>query len=79
MEFYLRGKLSRQAVLFLEENELAEDTKEKLIEKCLFIRGKIEIVWRGGEHFVMVYCERKNDILEYTKKKFELILCQRIY
>ncbi len=78
-ELYIdRGKLSRQVVLFLEENELLEDMKEKLIEK-VFIRRKIEIVWMVVEHFIMAYCERKNDILEYTKKKYALILCRRIY
>ncbi len=44
---------AEQAVLFLEETELTEDMKEKLIEKVLVYPGnKIEIVWRFGEHLI---------------------------
>ncbi len=42
---------AEQAVLFLEEKELTEDMKEKLIEKVLVYPGnRIEIVWRFKEH-----------------------------
>ncbi|MBD5526537.1 MAG: hypothetical protein HDR04_19495 [Lachnospiraceae bacterium] len=40
-------KKVEQAVIFLEENELTEDMKEKLIEKVVVYPGnRIEIVWR---------------------------------
>lgn len=40
-----------QAVAFLEEDELTEDMKEKLIEKVIVYPGnRIEIVWRFKEH-----------------------------
>ena len=36
-----------QALVFLEEEELTEDMKEKLIEKVIVYPGKrIEIVWK---------------------------------
>ena len=42
---------AEQAVAFLEEEELTEDMKEKLIEKVVVYPGnRIEIVWRFGEH-----------------------------
>ena len=42
---------AEQAVAFLEEDELTEDMKEKLIEKVVvYPRNRIEIVWRFGEH-----------------------------
>ena len=40
-----------QAMAFLEEDELTEDMKEKLIEKVVVYPGnRIEIVWKFGEH-----------------------------
>lgn len=42
-----------QAVVFLEESELTEDMKEKLIEKVVVYQGnRIEIVWRFEEHSI---------------------------
>ncbi len=42
---------AEQVMLFLEEDELTEDMKEKLIEKVVVYPGnRIEIVWRFGEH-----------------------------
>ena len=36
---------------FLEEDELTEDMKEKLIEKVIVYPGnRIEIVWKFGEY-----------------------------
>ena len=44
-------KKTEWATLFLEENELTEDMKEKLIEKVIVYSGnRIEIVWKFGEH-----------------------------
>ena len=44
-------KKVEQAVIFLEESELTEDMKEKLIEKVIVYPGdRIEIVWKFGEH-----------------------------
>lgn len=40
-----------QAMAFLEEEELTEDMKEKLIERVLvYPESRIEIVWKFGEH-----------------------------
>lgn len=40
-----------QAMAFLEEEELTEDMKEKLIEKVIVYPGdRIEIVWKYGGH-----------------------------
>ena len=40
-----------QAVAFLEEDELTEDMKEKLIEKVVVYPGnRIEIVWKFKEY-----------------------------
>lgn len=42
---------AEQALMFLEEDELTEDMKEKLIEKVVVYPGnRIEIVWRFEEH-----------------------------
>ncbi len=42
---------AEQAVAFLEEDELTEDMKEKLIEKVVVYPGnRIEILWRFREH-----------------------------
>lgn len=42
---------AKQALMFLEEDELTEDMKEKLIEKVVIYPGnRIEIVWRFKEH-----------------------------
>ncbi len=44
-------KKADQAMLFLEEDELTEDMKEKLIEKVVVYPGnRIEIVWRFKEY-----------------------------
>lgn len=44
------GKNVAEALIFLEENELTEDMKDKLIEKVLvFEEGNIEIVWNYGD------------------------------
>ncbi len=39
-----------QSVAFLEEDELTEDMKEKLIEKVVVYPVRIEIVWKFGEN-----------------------------
>ena len=40
-----------QAMAFLEEEELTEDMKEKLIEKVfVYPESKIEIVWKFERH-----------------------------
>lgn len=40
-----------EALMFLEEDELTEDMKEKLIEKVLvYEKGKIEVVWKFGDN-----------------------------
>ena len=40
-----------QAMVFLEEDELTEDMKEKLIKRVIVYPGnKIEIVWGFKEH-----------------------------
>ncbi|HBA48737.1 MAG TPA: hypothetical protein DCZ91_13255 [Lachnospiraceae bacterium] len=40
-----------QAMAFLEESELTEDMKEKLIEKVIvYPESRIEVVWKFGEH-----------------------------
>lgn len=45
-----RRKADR-AMAFLEESELTEDMKEKLIEKVVvYPESRIEIVWKFGEH-----------------------------
>lgn len=42
---------AEQVMLFLEEDELTEDMKEKLIEKVVVYPGnRIEIVWGFKEH-----------------------------
>ena len=42
---------AEQALMFLEEDELTEDMKEKLIEKVVVYPGnRIEIVWGFKEH-----------------------------
>ena len=49
-------KKAEQAVIFLEENELIEDMKEKLIEKVIvYPRNRIEIVWRFKGHLKKIY------------------------
>lgn len=41
------GRNTAEALAFLEENELTEDMKDKLIEKVLvYAEGRIEIVWK---------------------------------
>lgn len=41
------GRKECQAVAFLEDEELTEDMKEKLIEKVIVYSGdRIEIVWK---------------------------------
>lgn len=46
-------KKAEQAVMFLEEGELTEDMKEKLIEKVVvYPENRIEIVWKFGEHLI---------------------------
>ena len=41
-----------QAMAFLEEEELTEDMKDKLIEKVVVYQGnRIEIVWKFERHF----------------------------
>lgn len=50
------GKKVDYAMAFLDEEELTEDMKEKLIEKVMVYPGeKIEIVWRfeGGENILI--------------------------
>lgn len=38
-----------EALAFLEENELTEDMKDKLIEKVMvYAEGRIEVVWKFG-------------------------------
>ena len=45
------GKNVAEALVFLEENELTEDMKDKLIEKVLvFEEGRIEVVWKFGNN-----------------------------
>lgn len=40
-----------EALMFLEEDELTEDMKEKLIEKVLvYEKGRIEVVWKFGDN-----------------------------
>ena len=40
---------------FLEEDELIEDMKDKLIEKVLvYAEGKIEVVWKFGNNVGML-------------------------
>ena len=42
---------AEQALMFLEEDELTEDMKEKLIEQVVVYPGnRIEIVWKFKEH-----------------------------
>lgn len=42
---------AEQALMFLEEDELTEDMKEKLIEKVVvYLGNRIEIVWGFKEH-----------------------------
>lgn len=42
---------TEQAMAFLEEEELTEDMKEKLIEKVIVYMGnRIEIVWKFEGH-----------------------------
>ena len=38
-----------QAVTFLEEKELTEDMKEKLIENIVYSGDRIEVVWKFEE------------------------------
>lgn len=46
------GRKADQAMAFLEEEELTEDMKEKLIKKVLvYSENRIEIVWKFGEGF----------------------------
>lgn len=40
-----------EALMFLEEDELTEDMKEKLIEKVLvYEKGRIDVVWKFGDN-----------------------------
>ena len=44
-----------QALAFLDEEELTEDMKEKLIEKVLVYPGnRIEIVWKFEKHSIQL-------------------------
>lgn len=41
------GRNAAEALAFLEENELTEDMKDKLIEKVLvYAEGRLEIKWK---------------------------------
>lgn len=43
------GRNTAEALAFLEENELTEDMKDKLIEKVMvYAEGRIEVVWKFG-------------------------------
>lgn len=45
------GRNVAEALVFLEENELTEDMKDKLIEKVLvYAEGRIEVVWKFGDN-----------------------------
>lgn len=45
------GRNVSEALMFLEENELTEDMKDKLIEKVLvYEEGRIEVVWKFGDN-----------------------------
>lgn len=44
-----------EALVFLEENELTEDMKDKLIEKVIvYAEGRIEVVWKFGDNVEML-------------------------
>lgn len=44
-----------EALAFLEENELTEDMKDKLIEKVIvYAEGRIEMVWKFGDNVEML-------------------------
>ena len=50
------GRNVAEALVFLEENELTEDMKDKLIEKVLvYEEGRIEVVWKFGDNVEMLY------------------------
>lgn len=50
------GRNVAEALVFLDENELTEDMKEKLIEKVLvYAEGRIEVVWKFGDNVEMLY------------------------
>lgn len=45
------GRNVAEALMFLEENKLTEDMKDKLIEKVLvYEEGRIEVVWKFGDN-----------------------------
>ncbi len=49
------GKNVTKALVFLEENELTEDMKDKLIEKVMvYAEGWIEVVWMFGGNVKML-------------------------
>lgn len=44
-----------EALVFLEENELTEDMKDKLIEKVIvYVERRIEVVWKFGDNVEML-------------------------
>lgn len=49
------GRNVAKALGFLEENELTEDMKDKLIEKVkVYAEGRIEVVWKFGNNVEML-------------------------
>lgn len=49
------GRNVAEALIFLEENELTEDMKDKLIEKVMvYAEGVIKVVWKFGDNVEML-------------------------
>lgn len=49
------GRNVAEVLGFLEENELTEDIKDKLIEKVMvYAEGRIEVIWKFGDNVEML-------------------------